>query len=289
MKIPVLVTGMSGLVGTRVRELLNESFDFEDISLATHIDITNIDQLNTVFDNSDAQVVLHMAAKTDVDGCEDDKIYGEEGAAWQVNVIGTQNVAAAARNTGKRVIYISTDFVFDGTRDNYTEEDTPNPLSWYGLTKLTGEEELQKSDIPATILRISYPYRNRNEVRSDFVHRIIDVLKKENKCFALEDHIFTPTFIDDIAKAFKVFLERNLPGIYHVVGASSLPALEAVNLITKTYDLKGKIIPVKREVYFKDRAFRPFKLALKNDKIQKLGLKMLTFEEGLKIIKKQDS
>src|SRR3990167_622949 len=171
MKIPVLATGLSGLVGTRVRDILAGQFEFEDVSLATNIDITNKEQLEEVFNNSESNVVLHMAAKTDVDGCEDDKLYGEEGAAWQVNVTGTLNVAEAARNTGKRIIYISTDFVFDGTRASYSEEDIPNPLSWYGFTKFKAEEELLKSDSDVTIIRISYPYRNRNNIRSDFVHR----------------------------------------------------------------------------------------------------------------------
>ena len=289
MKIPILATGISGLVGTRVRDLLSERFDFEDLSLATGINISDKSQLEKAFEVSDAKVVLHMAAKTDVDSCEDDKLLGEDGPAWLVNVYGTQNVAEASRNTGKRVVYISTDFVFDGTKDSYSEEDEPNPISWYGYTKFQGEEELKKSDVSCAIVRISYPYRARNEVKSDFVHRIIDVMRQNHTCFGLTDHIFTPTFIDDIALALGLFLERSLSGIYHVVGSQPLKTIDAVTLIDKTYNLKSKIIPITRSVYFKNRAFRPFKLALKNDKIRKLGLKMSTFEEGLKKIKQQDN
>ena len=108
------------------------------------------------------------------------------------------------------------------------------------------------------------------------------------RCLAVTDHIFTPTFIDDIASVLALFLDRNLPGIYHVVGSSSLSTYDAVKLITKIYSLKGEVTPITREKYFKNRAFRPFKLALSNDKIRKLGFKMSTFQEGLKIINKQD-
>lgn len=289
MNIPVLATGLSGLVGTRVKEILDNQFDFEDLSLATGIDIANQSLLESAFARSDAQVVLHMAAKTDVDGCEDDKVLGEEGGAWQVNVIGTQNVIEAARKTGKRIVYISTDFVFDGNQDKYKEDDEPNPLSWYGYTKYLGEEELRKSDLDYSIVRISYPYRNQNDVKDDFVHRIIKVMLKNKKCFGLIDHIFTPTFIDDIARGLSLFLSRSLPGIYHLVGSGSLKTIDAVKLISGIFGIEAEIEPITREVYFKNKAFRPFKLALSNDKILKLGLKMLTFEEGLKTVKKQES
>jgi len=107
MTIPVIATGMSGLVGSRVRELLQDKFYFEDLSLTTGIDITDADAVAKAFDLSDAKIVLHMAAKTDVDACEDDKYLGKEGGAWLVNVQGTKNIVSAAAKTGKKVIYIS--------------------------------------------------------------------------------------------------------------------------------------------------------------------------------------
>lgn len=287
MKQPVLVTGFSGLVGSRVKELLNDKFDFVDLSLATGVDITKRDQVEDIIGKSPSRMVLHMAAKADVDGCEDDKILGEEGAAWMVNVQGTENVAESARKNNKRLLYISTDFVFDGTQEYYTESDRPNPVNWYGITKYKGEEIVLNKDSDSTIIRISYPYRAYYEQKPDFVRRVIEVMTKNGKIFALKDHIFTPTFIDDIACALEVFLKRELPGIYHVVGSESLPTGRAVKKIVETFKLKGDIIPIERREYFKNRAFRPFKLALKNDKILRLGIKMLGFDQGLKAIKNQ--
>ena len=135
MKPQILATGISGLVGTRVQELLQDKFEFTDLSLATGVDVTNYEDLENHIRNSPAKIILHMAAKTDVDGCEDDKIFGEEGKAWVINVTGTENIVKIAEKCGKKVIYISTDFVFDGTRDSYSEDDEANPLNWYAMTK----------------------------------------------------------------------------------------------------------------------------------------------------------
>ena len=289
MKIPILATGLSGMVGTRVAEILSDNFEFEDISLATGIDITDKNSVDRVISESESKIVLHLAAKTDVDSCEDDKVLGEEGAAWQINVVGTENIIEAAKANGKRVIYISTDFVFNGTKDGYREDDKPNPVSWYGYTKYQGEERLSSSDIGFTILRISYPYRNLFEQKKDFVHRIIDQLKIDGKIMAVRDHIITPTFIDDIAFGLSLFLKRNISGIYHLVGSNSLSAEAAARLIRTVFNLSGEINPIDRSIYFKDRAFRPFNLTLRNDKIGKLGIRMSNFKEGLKTVKTQDS
>lgn len=287
MKIPILGTGISGLVGSRIQELLSDDFEFSDLSLATGVDITDLDQVLKSFENSESSVVLHMAAKTDVDGCEEDKIYTEEGAAWLVNVVGTQNILYAAKKYKKRLIYISTDFVFDGTKDYYTENDETNPLNWYGHTKCEGEHLIREGSISFAIVRLAYPYRSYYSKKSDFVRKIIERAKARGKISALTDHIFTPTFIDDIADALRLLFQKELTGIFHVVGSQNLTPLEAVQKILAKFELSTDIENVTRGVFFKNRAFRPFKLALKNDKITKLGIKMSTFDEGLTEMKKQ--
>ncbi|OGG26648.1 hypothetical protein A2960_00555 [Candidatus Gottesmanbacteria bacterium RIFCSPLOWO2_01_FULL_39_12b] len=287
MKTPILVTGLSGLVGTRIAQLLQDKYDFADLSLATGIDITNFDQTEREINKSPANIILHMAAKTDVDACEDDKILGEDGLAWVINVTGTENIVNIAKKTGKKVIYISTDFVFDGTSEFYTEKDIPNPVNWYGCTKYEGEKLVLGGSSNATILRIAYPYRSHFAEKKDFARRILEKLQKKEKILALTDHVITPTFIDDIAKAIDLFLEKELPGIYHLVGSQSLTVLEAVKLIAQNFGFTPIIEPVTRAIYFKNGAFRPFKLALKNDKISRLGIKINTFESGLLEFKKQ--
>ncbi len=287
MKIPVLVTGMSGLVGTRVKDLLSGEFDFTDLSLATGVNIVNFEDVENKLRESDAKIIIHMAAKTDVDACEDDKILGKDGDAWQINVIGTNNVVLASENTGKRLIYISTDFVFNGTKDFYTENDDPDPVNWYGRTKYEAEEIVIKSKIESVILRLAYPYRSYFQERSDFVRRIITKAKDTGEVEGLEDHVFTPTFIDDIAEALRFVLCRNVSGIYHSVGSLSLPVIEAVKKILSTFGLEARVKRVIRNEYFLNRAYRPFKLALKNDKIKRLGIEMKRFDDGLLEIKRQ--
>lgn len=287
MKKLILGTGLSGLVGSRVVELLEDKYEFVDLSLNTGVDISDYDEVLDKFKTSYTDVVLHMAAKTDVDGCEDDKILGEEGQAWVVNVTGTQNIVDAAKKTNKKVIYISTDFVFDGTKDSYVETDTPDPVNWYAITKYEGEELLIKSGLKYTIVRLAYPYRSKPVGKTDFVNKIIENAKRGLDLPSLTDHVFTPTFIDDIAYALDMLISRNLTGIYHVVGSESLTPYQATEKILEVFNMKGKIVPVTRDDYFRNRAFRPCRLAIKNDKISKLGVRMLGFTEGLSEVKKQ--
>lgn len=283
----ILTTGMSGLVGTRVSELLSPDFSIEDLSLNTGVDITDYSSVADRVESSPAKVILHMAAMTDVDRCEDEKILGEEAPSWMVNVTGTQNIVNAAKKSGKKIIYISTDFVFDGTKEYYSEDDMPNPVNWYGNTKYEGELRIKNSGLPFIIARIAYPYRSRFEGKKDFFRRILERMENKEKVQALTDHYITPTFIDDIAESLKQLIQRDLQGIYHIVGSGSMSVYEAAGVISDVFGVKADIGMVKRSEYFRDKAFRPLKLRLKNDKITELGITMHSFPEGLEIVKKQ--
>ena len=141
MKSPIIGTGLSGVVGSRLVELLQDEYDFEDLSLESGVDITNTSQLKRLFAQSTAKVCLHLAAVTDVDGCEQQKDLGRESLAWQVNVQATRSLAQLAREKDMHMVYISTEFVFDGTKpigEVYSEEDEPRPVNWYGETKYQG-------------------------------------------------------------------------------------------------------------------------------------------------------
>ena len=283
----ILVTGLTGLVGSRVAELLSTRHEFNNISRSTGVDIENKKSVLSVISASDAQVVLHLAAKTNVDGCETDKSLGQNGEAWKINVEGTRNIAGACSQTNKKLIYISTDFVFDGTKETYSEEDIPNPVNWYAKTKYEGEKIVQDLKTPWIIARIAYPYR-ANFVRPDFFRAILNRLKNNEPVSAVTDHVFTPTFIDDIAFALDILIKSNSQGIFHVVGSQNLTPFAAANLIAGEFVLdKSKISKTTRSDFFSNRATRPFQLSLKNDKITKLGIRMRTFDGGLREIKTQ--
>src|SRR3989344_431116 len=288
MKLPLIIgTGLSGLVGSRITELLQNDFLFEDLSFDTGVDITNQNQVEERIGTSAAPVVLHLAAKADVDGCENDKAQGQEGTAWKVNVKGTENVVTAAQASGKRVIYISTDFVFDGSQESYSETDLPNPVNWYGLTKREGEKITLRYP-ENCVIRLSYPYTAKNAVKRDFLHSVAGKLAAQKSVQALTDHVFTPTFIDDIATAIKALVEHNASGIYHVVGSESLTPFAAAKKIAQVFGYSAELIkPTTIAEYFSGRANRPYKLALKNAKITSLQVRMHSFTEGLELVKQQ--
>lgn len=283
----ILGTGLSGLVGSRIVELLSDKFDFADLSLDTGVDITDKDQVTKRISSSQAKWIFHLAAKTDVDACETDKSLRENGAAWKINVEGTRNIATAAKTSGKKVLYISTDFVFAGDKGKYTETDTPRPINWYGTTKYEGEK-IVLAEPENLVVRITYPYRAKNPTKPDFVHSIIHRLQKNEKVIAVTDQIFTPTLVDDIAVAIKMLLEIDTSGIFHVVGSESLSPYESALSITQTFQLPRNMIEaVPSTLYYQGRASRPYKLATSNAKIKALGVHMHTFSDGLKEIRRQ--
>jgi len=283
----ILGTGLSGLVGSRIVDLLNQTFEFENISRSTGVDITNKQQVESLILSSDAEVVLHLAAKTDVDACEEDKKYETDGEAWKINVLGTDNIAQAAFKTNKKLIYISTDFVFDGEKEFYVEDDTPNPINWYARTKAEGENIVKMGENPWIILRIAYPYRQAF-VRKDFFRVMLGRLQNNMPLAAVTDHIFCPTFIDDIAATISSLILQNQTGIFHCVGSEALSPYDAAIKITEIFNLDKKLITkTTRDKYFAGKAPRPFRLLLKNDKIEQLNIATKGFSEILTAIKNQ--
>ncbi|OGH30510.1 MAG: hypothetical protein A3B41_01560 [Candidatus Levybacteria bacterium RIFCSPLOWO2_01_FULL_37_26] len=300
MLMKILGTGLTGLVGSRIVELLKDQYEFDP----SMVDITDRNAIIEKIKSSDAPIVLHLAAKTDVDGCEKDKekdikilrykdikeqeeMFSRDKTAWAVNVYGTKNIVDGCRESSKKVIYISTDFVFDGSKDFYNEEDVPNPVNWYAKTKYEGEKIVQNSSIPWIIVRISYPYRSSFE-RPDFVRAILKRLQNNEKVLGVIDHKFSPTFIDDIAFGIHKLIEKKALGIFHVIGSTCLTPYDAAIAIATKFGLNKDLIgKTTREEFFTNRAKRPFHLVIKNDKIQRMGVKMRGFEDGLEEVKRQ--
>ena len=285
-KTKIFGIGISGLVGSRIIELLPQ-FTFDNLSLDTGVNITDPSTLSVIRDDKDHSVVLHLAAKADVDGCEKDKPLGKEGAAYKINVLGTKNVVEASKAANKKIIYISTDFVFDGKQapeGGYKEEDTPNPIGWYGQTKLEGEDIVRNSGLSYVIVRIAYPFqKDAFALKKDFYHAIKDRLVAGQPVTGITDHIMTPTYLDDIAAALGKLIEVDAQGTYHVVGSQSLSPYEAALTISETFGYdKNLISKTTRADFFKDRAPRPFDLTMNNGKIVELGVKLQGFREALK-------
>lgn len=286
----IIGTGLSGLVGSRITELLKDTYEFEDISRKTGTDITDGTALRSRMEYSDAPVILHVAAFTNVDGAQEQKDLGEESDAWKINVVGTENVTQAAEETGKKLIFISTDFVFDGKNTpegGYTETDIPSPVNWYAQTKYEAELRVAEAQVPWLIVRIAYPYRAAFE-KNDFFRAIKARLEQKQPIAAITDHIYCPTFIDDIAFGLDTLIQQDATGIYHMTGSEALSPYDAAQEIAATFDLDtNRITTTTREEYFKGKAERPFDLSMNNAKIKSLGVGLKGFREGLQEIKKQ--
>lgn len=285
----ILGIGLSGLVGSTLQHLLINDFTFENISLSDGVDITKPLAVRNRIVSSDASLILHLAGKTDVDRCQKDKPLGKHGDAWKINVIGTENIVAACREGRKKIVFISTDFVFDGKKDGaYREEDRCNPINWYGVTKHEAEK-IVSSLASSVIIRIAYPYGATHPTKKDFVAHLVDHLARNEAIAGVTDHVMTPTYVPDIASALKQLITQGKTGTYHVVGSEFITPYRAIERIGRIFGYSvGHLRPTTRKEFFKNRAPRPFRLQLNNDKIQQLGIGMKTFEQGLEEIKNKN-
>lgn len=283
-------TGLTGLVGSRVVELTSDIFDWTNWSRHNGVDITDEECVSSVIEKSVSDTLVHFAAFTDLDEAEKQKD-NKNGSCYQINVIGTKNIALACAKKSKHLIYISTDAVFDGKKSiPYVETDKPNPINWYGQTKWLGEQEIVKSGCKFTILRIAYPFRAKFENKKDFVRKLLDKFSKGEKLKMFSDTLFTPTYIDDIAKALKVIIQVKPLGVFHAVGSSILSPFQAATVIAEVFGLDLKSIqPIKLSDYLTEFS-RPYPrwAGLSNSKLKtELGISMSGFKEALGVIKEQ--
>jgi len=293
-KPKIIGTGLSGLVGSRIVELLQDKFEFIDFSLDTGVNILDKESLNIAFEkNKDAVAVLHMAAFTDTNGAWEQR-GDKSGICYQLNVEGTKSILDLAKQYNQYLIYISTDFVFSGNKETpYIETDIPDPIEWYGETKYLGEKVIIDSGYTNfNISRITYPYRANFDRKPDIVHKVLSKLQNNEPVKMFSDQICTYTFIDDIAQAIGFFLENKNTGIYHLVGSSSHSPYEMAKLVAKVFGFdENSISSSSLDEYIKSQpeGSRPWQKTLitYNQKVKDLGLNFKTLEEGLIKIKKQ--
>lgn len=288
MKPQIIGTGLAGMVGSRLVELLSPHWQFEDLSLEKGFDITNFSQLKRRFDQTKAEICLHLAAVTNVDQCEEERDLGGKSLSWRVNVQAAGEIAKLTRVRGIYLIYISTEFVFDGTKligQTYNEDDQPHPINWYGETKYRGELAVKEKAEKFLIVRIASPYQRAYPHKKDFARAIQDQLAKGVVVKAVADSRFSPTLVDDLALALATIFQTRPRGLLHLVGANPLSPFEAALKIAQTYQLNSELVkPVSNQEYFLGRAQRGLNLALSNEKAAGMGITMRSFEEGLKVI-----
>lgn len=274
----LLLIGASGFLGRKLMPLLAPYFEV----IGTHhsqtsvpgisVDITNLPQVAKVMEEINPSIVILAAALADMDKCETDREL-----AIRLNVRGVENVAACCRN--RLLIYYSSDAIFDGLHGNYREDDSPNPVNFYGETKLRGEQAVKK--LPHhLILRTCFIYSDQPE-SPKFISWVIRNLSEGKAVKVASDLITTPTFIDDLAHATLVLLQKKCRGIYHVAGATALSCYEMALYIAQKWGFDTALIhPVqRRELPWK--AARAERATLNISKLQREGIMMSTFEQGM--------
>lgn len=214
----VLGSGLNGLVGSKIVSELKELFTFENLDLSSKInptDITNSEQVARSIGSSDAECFVHCAAFTDVSAAWAERD-NKDGLAYRVNVLGTQNVARACAKYNKHLVHLSTAYVFDGTNpEPYTEQDSPNPIEWYGQTKWLAEQAVQELATDWTILRIDQPFRSDTHSKADIVRKITAGLLAGTAPPFFTNHWFGPTYIDDLAHIIQWALKSKTTGLFH--------------------------------------------------------------------------
>jgi dTDP-4-dehydrorhamnose reductase len=265
------VTGAGGQVGTALTQHLQSA------RFMTHqdLDVTNSSSLRRVVAGAD--VLIHLAAMTDVDRCEEDS----EGA-FEINANGTKEVCAAAATAGARVVYLSTDYVFDGTkRSEYFEDDLPNPLNVYGRSKLAGEAFVRETDAHQ-IIRTSWVIgEGRN-----FVGTILRIAEEKGSVSVVEDQRGRPTFATDLARGIVDLIRTGFSGTLHLAGAGEpCTWADLAEEALKGAGLKAIVDRVDTESYVasanKKIAPRPADSTLSIAKADALGIRLRPWRESL--------
>ena len=224
VKLKFLVTGSAGLIGQQVVKDLSESnevFSSYNHSMPEYgepvrMDLRDHKQISGVFDEKNPDVVIHLGAMTDVDLCE-----RENHSASEINAKSTETIAKECSKQNSFLIYLSTDYVFDGNSGLYKENDITNPIGYYGKSKLDGEISIQDSLSEYCIARTSTPFGVHSKKKS-FPIWIIENLEQKNQINVLTDQITSPTYIPNLSKMLIEIAERKITGILHVSGASNM-------------------------------------------------------------------
>jgi len=275
----VAIIGANGQLGSDLVEVFGKDSSFEVIPL-THADLdVTVPETLEILKELKPDVIINTAAYVRVDDAE---LYPEK--AFQVNAIGALNVARVASEIDAVNVYISTDYVFDGTKgEPYTEEDIPNPLNVYGLSKYAGEIFTKNYSKRYYIIRVASLYGKvgARGKGGNFVEFMIQKARNKEELRVVDDMFMSPTYTKDVARTLKKFLEL-MPefGVYHMVNEGFCSWYEFTKAIFEILGWEVDVKPIKSEE-LKRLAKRPQFSALKNEKLRRLNLKMRSWKEAL--------
>ena len=289
----ILVTGANGLLGqTLVRQLTERGYEvvatgrgvsrliiaaMERCSYQS-IDITNGVQLQELIAAEKPEVIVHAAAMTQVDYCEEHK---QE--CYNLNVTATRFLIDATKEINARLIYVSTDFVFDGTSGPYAEDAEPSPVNYYGSTKFAAEKAVMESGLEWAIARTILVYGFVPSTgRQNIISWVKQSLEESKIIRVVIDQYRTPTFVEDLARGVLLMIEKKARGIYHLSGEQVMTPYEMAVETARFFGLNESLIEKTGSAEFKQSGTRPLKTGFNIAKAKKdLGFQPLSFEDGL--------
>ena len=301
----ILITGSNGLLGQKLVYKLKDKTDVQCIATArgtnrlvntsgyeyAELDITNFDNVSSVFTHFMPDVIINTAAMTNVDACETDKE-----TCWLMNTTAVQHQVTVLETLSKQhtnykphFIHLSTDFIFDGTHGPLDENEKPNPLSYYAESKLAAEKIVQASTLHWAMARTVLVYGIvDNMSRSNIVLWVKQNLEQGKVINVVDDQFRTPTLAEDLADGCILIAEKKAQGIYNISGKDFLSILELAHLVADYYKLDKSLIKPSKSADIKQPAKRPPITGFIIDKAKKeLGYNPHSFTEGIQFLEEQ--
>ncbi|WP_169713513.1 dTDP-4-dehydrorhamnose reductase [Paludifilum halophilum] len=272
----IVITGAGGQLGEDILRLLTRTRNWRVSGYQRKDwDLTNAGKTLQVIGTEQPDAVIHCAAFTDVDRCE---TFPRE--AFRVNARATRDLAAACQRHGAKLIYISTDYVFDGKKTTgYTEEDLPSPINAYGKTKWIGEQWVKRLCSDHLILRTAWVYGNYGR---NFVSAILRKAEKGEPLSVVDDQVGCPTYTVDLAEQVRNLLETSLTGVIHTAGSGRCSWYEFAASILKRAGFRGNRLERISSRQLKREAVRPDVSVLRSIRLEENGLERLPhWKEGL--------
>lgn len=295
MKLKVLITGVNGLLGQALVHTLKGHYQITGIGLEEQaylptdgweyhrVDITRTAELKAFYKQLCPDFIVNTASFTNVDRCE-----VEKELCWRVNVKGIENLAMMARRNQAHVVHYSTDYIFDGKNGPYSEDDRPNPINYYGKSKLASENTLLKEEFPVTIVRTCVLYGTGARVKTNFFLWVLEKLQQQEPFKVVTDQYNNPTLVEDLAMGTQLILDQQMTGIFNLAGPEVLNRLEFARLIARVFGYSPDLIGETRTETLNQLAKRPVYGGLKIDLARvSLGYAPRPLNEALEYLKRK--
>lgn len=298
MKEKIVITGSNGLLGQKLVNLFSNKDNFEVIAISRgqnrnetakkytyyNIDITNYKKLSNLLNEVNPTYIINCAAMTNVDQCET-----EREKCDAVNVEALKTIVEVVKNNKSHLIHISTDFIFDGENGPYSEEDKPNPINYYGLSKLKGEQLIKQASINYTILRTILVYGIvDNMSKNNIVSWIKNSVENKQAITMVNDQFRMPTLVDDLAEACYLAIQNMAYGVFNVSSSKLISIYELSLLVADAFNLDKSYIKSIPTSQLSQPAKRPSKTGFDLEKSRQiLKLPIVSFEDRLQVFKNQ--